>query len=268
MRLFIFYFILFFSCILKTVAQNTLPFKPLFMIGGSGGVSFPLTKFRIGQETDYLCGYKDLFIYGRPIEISHVLFKNYGIAASIEYDHVDGNSLRTDNFKNKIQQQYQDNFYILEMDSKGESEGTEVMKGQLGIFYTMDKPNFFIRPQISIGVLSLDAKRYDIFLKEKNTNQVFSLRYDYLNSRIDYFTTDLSVRFGYKLSHRFAICLDASLSHFKMNLTFQKDYQNLYTQELTSEQFNYYKNILAASTGIGFTYLVSKRTTKQKTTIN
>ena len=238
------------------------------MIGGSGGVTLPLTKFRIGQETDYLSGYKDLFIYGRPIEISHVLFKNYGLAASIEYDHVDGNSPRTDTFKDRIQQQYQDNFYILEMDPKGESEGTEVIKGQLGIFYTMDKPNFFIRPQLSIGVLSLDTKRYDIFLKEKNTNQVYRLGYDYLNSSTGYFTTDLSLRFGYKLSHRFAICLDASISHFKMDLTFQKDYQNLYTQQLISEQFNYHKNILSASTGIGFTYLVSKRTIKQKTTIN
>ena len=238
--------------------QDSFAYKSKWQTRLLVGTNIPMTKLFQGKETDYLFQYDDNSYYWQILSISYFFHKHWGL----EFNYQAGTSSkirqRADKFITNIQSAYSDKYYVNPSTgaiNNGFFEG-DISRGYLGVIYRFETNKFYVYPKFSTGMISFytDWGRAD--LKEKNSNIEYKINYSSGKIPNDHFIHVPSVSFGYKMLNRLYLNVDIMLSYYKTNIVYEKTTTNLYTNERTSEHFDYKKGISTLSLGAGLILVI------------
>jgi hypothetical protein len=252
----LFFLLFIFGVYTNTVyGQNSLAYQSKWQTRLLVGTNIPITKLLQGKETDYLFQYDDNSYYWQILSVAYFFYKHWGL----EFNYQAGTSSRirqrANHFTANMQSEYDDKYYVSPntggMYDDFNFFSGDIERGYLGIIYRFETNKFYVYPKFSIGVTSFYTDWGGAGLKEKNSNIECTVNYSSRKRSIDHFTLAPSVSFGYKIAKRFYLNADILFSHYKMNIVFEKKFTNLYTKESTMEYFDYKKNILTLSLGVG-----------------
>ena len=224
------------------------------------GVNIPITKLYQGTEVDYLLGYDDNSYYWQILSVSYFFHKHWGLEFNFQTSISNRIRHRADYFNANMESEYIDKYYIRSGSGTSNSEfsimGGDMLRGYIGAIYRFETDKLYIYPKFSIGVTSLYTDWGRVDLKEKNSNNEFKVSYSNGKGVNDYFTLASSASFGYKIMKRFYFNADIMFSYFRTNITYKKDFTNLYTNEHIVEHFDYKKNIFTLSLGVGLIFII------------
>jgi outer membrane protein W len=243
--------------------QDSLAYKSKWQIRLLAGADLPITKISQGTETDNLLQFDNSSFYLQPmypITISYFFSKHWGVEFNMQGSISRVARNRNDRFVADMQLQYGDRFYV-NTTSTGNSDldlsDIFSIRGFLGVIYRFETDKYYVYPKFSIGLTSFNTDRGNVNLKEKNSNNEFRITYSSGDKLFkEYFTLAPSVSFGYKISKRFFLNADIMFSHFKTNFVYEKTTTNLLTNEMSMEYFDYKKDILTLSLGVGLIFVI------------
>lgn len=263
MKHFVFLFIaisLFADC----AAQTSLaPYHSKWQLKQAFGYNFPSTRLLKEEITDYLVDYGESGVYWQPLSGTHFFSKHWGIEFSFRLNHSKNTTKRTDRFISEMTSAYPDYYPQIITSSMYDHSSIvdgDIQTGTLGCIYRFETERLFIYPKLAIGVTSFFSDYGIASLKEKNTNNVIQVAYapeDALGSTPnDFFTVATSSAMGYKLSKRFYVNADVSLSWYRANFGFIKSVSNRYTGQRTEETITYRKHLFNVSSGAGIIFVI------------
>jgi len=236
-------------------AQEIVKTYSKLHFNSSYGINIPLTNVLTGEVTDNLFDYSDNSYYWQICSASYFFSPKLGIEASIQLGFTQNTSGRADRFNAQIEKEYSEDYFVT-VGSGAEYESTSlfgesVERLYFGLVYRIDKPKYVVMPKISIGVTSFYTDWGSASLKEKGTNIVYELSYDSGKRANNHFTFAPSLTFGYKLSKRMILNMDIIYSFYKTDIEYKKELRNTFTNKITTETFDYKKNINTLTIGVG-----------------
>jgi len=225
-------------------------------------VNIPITKLLKGTEIDYLFRYDDFSFYWKPISISYFFHKHWGLDFNYQLRVSERIKNGSDNLMADAQSKYSNNCYVKSVTGANDWNSTSFLNTgpvYLGFIYRFETNKIYVYPKFSIGMIGIDTDFGCVYLKEKNSNNEYTVSYSSGKNEFDthfYFTLAPSVSFGYKIFRRFYFNAEIILSYFKPNIVFEKEFKNLYTNKSTVEYFDYKKDIFTLSFGTGIIYVI------------
>lgn len=254
--------ILFFLAVVagKLFCQDSLNYQSKWQTRPNFGINFPITNLLDGRTTDYLFEYGDNSMYWQILSVSFFFHKHWGVEFNFQGMTAENVSNRVDNFSSAMNTEYEENYFVKTSTSSLYHDfnpiGGHFERGFIGLIYRMEKNRIFIHPKFSIGVSSFQTDWGQIILKEKNSNNVIEVFFDSGKRPNDHFVLATSMAFGYKLTKRLYFNLDLMTSYYKTDITFTKNITDLHTNQSTSENFRYNKNIYTLSVGGGLILVI------------
>jgi hypothetical protein len=250
----------FIGCILfltiNSYAQDSSCYKAKWQLNPSFGFNIPITKLLKGQTMDYMFEYDDHSYYLQVLSATYFFSKHWGL----EFNYQGGSSKhiaqRSTNFLNAITAQYEKSYYILDPYNSANDDnyniiGGYIQRGYLGIVYRIEKKRLIFYPELSIGFTSFYTDWAEVYLKEKNSNNVLDLQYSTVQMPKDNFTLAASAKIGYKISKRFSVAMDLSVSYYETNIPLTTTLTDLNSGNATVETYNYNNTIFTLSVGAG-----------------
>jgi hypothetical protein len=222
----------------------------------AAGYNFALTKLLDGNTTDYLLKYADESYYWQFISVSAFPYKRLGISFDLQGRGSKTLSQRGDKMEQVVRSEYGDKYFITIKDNvisdDYRMDGGTMQYGQMGIVYRFETPRFYVYPKFAIGILAIPTNPYTVFLKEKNSNNVYKLEY-MASRKISHMGVYApSVALGYKLTRHVFLNLDISASYYKFDLEYYKTITDQSTNMATYvERTKYDKKVYNLGVGAG-----------------
>jgi len=224
------------------------------------GANIPITKLFQGTATDYLLKYEDYSYFMQIPSISFFFNKHLGFEFNIQLITSDKLWKWTDNFSASLQAEYGNRYYVYPR--VYDSNNNLYPRIFVGLIYRFEINKLYVYPKCSLGVTWLLTDWGRANLKEKNSNNEFTVSY-LSKARIDgkersdyIFSLFPSVSFGYKILNRLYLNTDIMLSYSYTNVVFEKEFTNLYSKESTVENILYKKSFISCSFGAGLIYVI------------
>ena len=238
--------------------QDSLAYKSKFQFRIMGGANIPIIKLTQGTPLDDLLLYNDYTYYWQLFSFSYFFSKHWGIEINLHGATSEGLAKRPNNFHESMKSEYSDKYYVHSF-STDYNYSENVLTGSvprcyLSAVYRWETNKFYLYPKLSIGMTWITIDKNSVELKEKNSNNEYKVSFSSQKRINTYLTFAHSVSTGYKIFKWFYVNADVTLSYFKTNIEFKKDFQNLYSKESTLEYFDYKKDVLTLSLGIGLIF--------------
>jgi hypothetical protein len=247
-----------FACI--AVSQNMTDYNAVWQTKPSFGYTLPLTKLLKGNVTDYLLEYDDMTVYWQVISLTCFFHRHWGISFNYQANSSGNISKRAGRFLEYQHTTYGSDYYVIPSTGAIYDEfsiiGGDVERGYLGLIYRIEKKRFLFYPELAIGVVSFYADWGKAILKEKNSNTVLELSYWPRERPNDHFAMAASTTIGYKLSNRFYLNADFSVSRYKTDIMYAKTTSDLGTGEQFSETIGYQQQIYNLCVGAGLIIVI------------
>jgi hypothetical protein len=253
-------------CILFLLFHNITKGQNLWVMP-SGGKSIAFTKLQNGSICDNLIGYDKNTNYSQFISAALFSWRypRFGLVFSIQNERNEHINEKQKAFENFITQRYQE-WYFIEAVNNGFYKSSDFPWGhitnvKIGLMYRKSFNHFVFAPSITLGSHSFELDDGNITLKEKNTNKIYGLTYKH-NNHTPYnyapFSTTLGCTSVYRFSKRFFVNFDCSLYYFKSKLKYFEEVTDFTTLKKTTTQiFDYQRNILGATFGVGLIWEIS-----------
>jgi len=236
------------------------------------GTNIPITKLFQGTNIDNLFEYDDNSFYWQILSITYFFNKHWGL----EFNYQAGTSSRLrergnkyytkriDSFITNMQSELNDMYYVRSIDMYGTHyDDFNFFRGDIrrvlfGFIYRFETDKIYVYPKLSFGTISFYTDWYQSNLKEKNSNNEYSISVSSFKipNVNEYLTIIPSVSFGYKITNRLYFNSEIKLSYFKPDIEIKKEFTNLFTKESTLEYFDYKNNIFTLSLGVGFIFVI------------
>ena len=256
-------FILLLVCLqaVQVYSQDSLRYHSKFQFTPSIGSFTPLTTLLKGDATDPLVQFTDHYRYWQLIAVSFFFHKHWGIAFNYQAGYSKSMAKKDGQFKESIESQYGKDYYISPFTLSHDDDPIflgEIQQGYLGVIYRLESNRFFIYPKLAIGISSFYTNRSQIFLKQKNANDVIEI--NYLPNKLphDHFTLAPSAAMGYKISKRIYINLNVQGSFYKTNFTYTQTTTDLNSGQSTTELIPYKRKIGSLGLGAGLIIVLDR----------
>lgn len=223
----------------------------------STGFSAPLNHYTPAGRSDFLLNYSDASAYFQFISATFWLTRKWGV----EFFHaIHTSQFLTQQdivFKSSLENEYGQQFFIKPVPYLQNESGGIFDRIWLGTVYRIETPKLLLLPRIAYGGTRLRSGMGGVFLKEKDGNTLLTL--DYRNTAEvdkDHPTIITGVTGLYRLSKKFLLGLDVHYTHLKLNLEYEEQLRNVFTDQTFSRSLFYKDSLHSLTFGLGLIYEV------------
>jgi len=226
----------------------------------STGFSAPLNRYTPAGRSDFLLSYSDASQYLQLVSATFWVTKKWGL----EFSHTAHTSRlirqKYGAFKSSLEEDYGAQFFITPSSSLEYETG--LLGGSferigLGVVYRIETPKFLLLPKIAYGGTTIETNWGEALLKEKNSNSLLTLNYRITSDPYDIQTTLNTGLSGlYRLSKKFLLSLDVQYTNIKLNLEYEEQLRNVFTEEVVTRSLIYKDSLHALTFGLGLVYEV------------
>ena len=230
-------------------------YKSKLLFKASYGLHIPFNNMNQNRETDYLIEHNDKAQIIPSISALFFIRKQWGVELNLKFTTLKERSKTEESFKNFANNMYNDNYFV---NASSPSYSMHDPVVTFGIVYRLETDKMYLYPKLAFGGTTVDLNRGEIQLKEKNTNNAYTVTYSG-GAYKSFFTVSPSVSAGYKLTKSFWVDLSVNASYFKSDFTYDKTFTNLYTKEVQTEGITYKKNMFDTYVSLGIIYIAARK---------
>ena len=235
--------------------QGTKPYSSRLLVKPSAGYYFPTTKLLSGAITDDLIEYGDRTFYWQVLSATWFFHQHWGVEFNFQAassPHING---RIDRFAQAVHSEYGDRYFVTTSTGADFEEKTpmlaSVQRGFLGAVYRLERERLLVYPKVAVGITSLYTDWGRVYLKEKNTNNVYDVFYWTGSHANDFLTGAASGTVAYKLGRRVYLSIDLQATYYKARFTYSKLFRDLANGTTETEYIPYREDMLNVGVGGG-----------------
>jgi len=240
---------------LNTYSQDPLRYNARFVINPSFGFNRPMTTLLKGDVTDHLVQFNDHYHYWQVLSLAYFFNKHWGIGFDYRSGYSKSIDNKTDQFAESLESQYAKDYYVTPYATDGNDTDPkflgQIQTGYLGVIYRLESSHFFFYPKLAIGITSFYTNWGQVFLKQKDANDVIRIYYWPNKMPHDHFVLAASASMGYKISKRIFISLNVLGSSYKTNFTYTQTTTDLNSGQSATEIITYKRRLLSLGLGAG-----------------
>lgn len=230
-------------------------YKAKLLFKASYGLNVPFNNMDQNRETDYLIDYNDKPQMIPSLSALFFIRKRLGVELNLKFTTLKDNAKAEESFRQFADNQYSENYFV---NASAPSYSLHDPVVTFGIVYRLETDKMYLHPKLAFGGTTIDLNRGEIQLKEKNTNNGYTVSYSG-GAYKSLFTVSPSVSAGYKLTKRFWVDLNINVSYFKSEFTYDKKFTNLHTKQVQTENIAYKKNMFDTYISLGIVYVAARK---------
>ena len=230
-------------------------YKSKILFKASYGLNIPFNNMNQNRETDYLIDYNNKTQMIPSLSALFFIRKQLGVELNLRFTTLKDNTKEEESFRQFANNQYGENYFV---NASAPSYSLHDPVVTFGIVYRLETDKMYLYPKLAFGGTTVDLNRGEIQIKEKNTNNGYTVSYSG-GAYKSFFTVSPSLSAGYKLTKRFWVDFSVNASYFKPDFTYDKIFTNLYTNEVEREQIHYKKNMFDTYISLGVIYVAARK---------
>ena len=242
-------------------SQDSLRYNTRLQVNPSFGFNIPLTTLLKGDVTDPLLRVNDHYHY-LQVSLSYFFNKHWGLTFDYRAGFSKSIGKKGDQFTELLQSQYAKDYYVTSYFPGGSDTDPkflgQIQQGYLGAIYRLEWNHFFIYPKLAIGITSFYTDWGQVYLKQKNANDVINIQYWPNKMPHDQFAFAASTSMGYKISKRVFINLNVLSSYYKTNITYTQTTTDLNSGQSATDIITYKRGLLSLGLGAGLIIVIKK----------
>lgn len=250
------------AVVTRSIAQDYFSYRSSLHLKQSVGINLPITKLFKGIPTDQLIHHSNLSDYAQALSATYFWNKRWGATISFqvvsEYDYED-----QDQFNQSVIDEFEKNYFITIHEIPNSRNfypsGGDFNQVSTGVTYRIEKNRLFVYPKLSAIFNPIQTESKNINLKEKNSNNILTVKYDCGKKVSDYLSIAPSATFGYKITKWLYATADIQLAYSKPNIVYTKTTTSLVTNALSKEEIRYDQPLIGFSVGTGLTFALFHR---------
>lgn len=249
-----------FWCFLAHAQEQMKPI--VFTLQPSIGISIPLSSIQNGSITDNLISNKETPSFYLQVS-SNYFWKHWGLGGSITFN----TSNNRQNFVDDVQQYYSDKYYVNTYDySRNTSFTTQITKLLFGPSYKVEKGKFIFIYKLQMGINQFKARSSSAYLKEKNSNTIITLNWNYDHPGYDpeFFCISPSISMAYRFTNRISLSFDIMLMHSTGSFKYYQVSEDINTHQTQTKTFEYDNAINEVNLGGSLLYLFYRKSKTNK----
>jgi hypothetical protein len=240
-------------------SQDSVRYKAKLQVDPSFGFYTPLTTLLKGDDTDPLLQFNDHYHYWQALSVSYFFHKHWGITLNYQAGNSKHITKKADQFRESMESQYGKDYYVTSSTGTydaGPKFMGHIEQGYLGVIYRLESKHFFMYPKLAIGVTSFFTDWGQVFLKQKNANDVIQIYYWPNKNPHDHFTLAASASMGYKITKRVFINLNVLSSYYKTNISYTQTTTDMNSGQSATDIITYKRNMLSLGLGAGLIIVI------------
>ncbi len=237
-------------------AQNTEKQYCRWQLTPALGYSYSHADLRLGEITDNLVQYDFNTLYYQVISGAYFPFNHFGAELLLQtaYSNDDINYNAT--FTNELEALYGKNYFITSS-TGNKMGGVALAEGNayryiFGLIYRTEKDKFQYQLKFRVIQQALFTNTAQVRLKQKGTNTILNLEYDFENNSSG-ISIGPDIVIGYRISKYLILTADVAYYYSKPAFTYTETIANPLSGETSINKYPYEENVNLLTAGLGLT---------------